>query len=85
MKCYVGQSLGAKFIQIHREENADSYWLAKAALLKNMTIDRQVILFIQYAFASDQMDVQMIQLEEESYLKDGRLPYDHNATWKLKI
>lgn len=50
-----------------------------------MAINKQVILFIQYAPATNQMDVQMIQSEDDSYLKDGRLPYDHNATWKLKI
>lgn len=74
--------------QVHinpQGSKTDAYCLAKVALLESMTIDRQAILFIQYALATNQMDVQMIPLEDDSYLKDGRFPYDHNSTRKLKV
>ena len=78
-------------MQVPREENADDDCLAKAASVEGMILDGGMLSFVQYAFATDRIEVQEIPLRDDwmvpivSYLKEGRLPDDHVSARKLKI
>ena len=56
VKCHVCTNLEAKFVRIPREENMDANRLAIAASLGSMTLNRQVLSFIQYSLATNEVD-----------------------------
>ena len=53
-------NLEAKFVHIPREENIDANRLAIAASSGSMTLIRQVLSFIQYSPATNEVDKHMI-------------------------
>ena len=49
-----------KFVQVPREGNEHTDHLAKAASEEHMTIGSQVLSFIQYSLAINEVDIQAI-------------------------
>ena len=97
MKLYLDQvkrsidDLQAKIIQIPREENEQADRLAKAASAEHMITHGNVLSFVQISPLIDLSNVQEIGSESNwtttiaSYLKDGILPNEKEATRKLKV
>ena len=97
MKLYLDQvkrsidDLQAKIIQIPREENEQADRLAKAASAEHMITHGNVLSFVQISPLIDSSNVQEIGFESNwtttiaSYLKDGILPNEKEATRKLKV
>ena len=97
MKRYLDQvkrrvdDLQAKIVQIPRGENEQADHLAKAALVEHMITHGNVLSFVQLSPLIDSGDVQKIGSESNwtttiaSYLKDGVLPDEKEATRKLKV
>ena len=97
MKLYLDQvkmrinDLQAKIIQIPRGENEQADCLAKAASAEHMITHGNVLSFVQISPLIDSSDVQEIGTESNwtttiaSYLKDGILPNEKEATRKLKV
>jgi len=65
--------------------------LAKVASVGYTDVPSQVLSFVQYSPAIDKVEVQVIPLGVDwttpiiSYLKNGTLPEDRNASRRLKI
>ena len=74
MKRQVGMNLEAKFVHIPREENIDANRLAIAASSGSMTLIRQVLSFIQYSPATNEVEA----YDPNRNQLDGKLQ-DHNA------
>lgn len=80
-----------KFMQISGEENEQPDFLAKVAFVEYMTIDSQVLSFVQYSLAIDKLDVHVIQTGVNwmtpilFYLKNGLLTEKVNASRRLKV
>ena len=97
MKRYLDQvrkrvdDLKAKIIQIPRGENEQANCLAKASPAENMITLNNVLSFVQLSPPIDSNDVQEIGSESNwttplaSYLKNGVLPDEKEATRKLKV
>ena len=91
IKGKVSEGLSAKFVQIPREENEQVDRLAKAASTECMVITNQVLSFIQYSPAIDKVEIQVIPIGTDwmmsivSYLNNGALPKDRNASNRLKV
>ena len=97
MKLYLDQvkrsidDLQAKIIQIPREENEQANRLAKAASAEHTITHGNVLSFVQISPLIDLSNVQEIGSESNwtttiaSYLKDGILPNEKEATRKLKV
>lgn len=91
VKGRVSQKLLAKFMQILREENKQADHLAKAASAEHMVITGLVLSFIQYSPSIDKIDVHVIPIRVDwttpivSYLRNGMLSEDHNASCRLKV
>ena len=83
--------LQAKIIQIPRGENKQADRLAKAASAEHMITHGNVLSFVQLSPLIDSSDVQEIGSVSNwtttiaSYLKDGILPNEKEATRKLKV
>ena len=86
VKKRVSQNFVLKFMQIPREENEHANRLAKIAYVEHMSINNQVLSFIQYSLAIKEVDVQVIPIGVDlmtlivSYLKKGTVLEDHNAS-----
>ena len=84
-------NLRVKFVQIPKEENEHADQLAKAASAEHMVISGQVLSFVQMSSLINNTSVQEIGSKNSwttpiaSYLKDGVLPGDKEATRKLKV
>ena len=97
MKRYLDQVKGrvddlkAKIVQIARGENEQVDCLAKAASAEHMITHGNVLSFVQLSPLIDSDDVQEIGSESNwttpiaSYLKNGVLPDEKEAAWKLKV
>ena len=97
MKLYLDQvkrsidDLQAKIIQIPKGENEQADRLAKAASAEHMITHGNVLSFVQISPLIDLSNVQEIGSESNwtttiaSYLKDGILPNEKEATRKLKV
>ena len=91
IKGKVSEGLSAKFVQIPREENKQVDRLAKAASAECMVVTDQVLSFIQYSPAIDKVEIQVIPMGTDwmmsiiSYLNNGMLPKDRNASSRLKV
>ena len=91
VKLKVYRNFLVKFVQIPREENEQANCLAKAATMKHMAINNQVLSFVQHSPANDKMDIQVIPKGDDwmasiiSYLKNKMFPEDNNASRKLKV
>ena len=65
--------------------------MAKAASTKHMTIGHQVLSFTQHSPATKELEIQVIPAGIDwtilitSYLKNGTLLKDHNASRRLKV
>lgn len=85
------QSFLFKFVEISREENEQADHLAKVASAEHMVVSGQVLSFIQYSLAMDEVEVLVIPNEVDwmkpiiSYLKNETIPDDHNASRRLKV
>ncbi|XP_065639023.1 uncharacterized protein LOC136071527 [Quercus suber] len=83
--------LKAKIIQIPRGENEQADHLAKAASTEHMNSLDNVLSFVQPSPLIDSIDVQEIGSKSNwtlplvSYLKNGVLPDEKEATRKLKV
>ena len=60
VKGHIGQGFMAKFVQIPMEENELANHLARAVSIEHMTVDSQVLSFIQYSPAIKELEVQVI-------------------------
>ncbi|XP_075654832.1 uncharacterized protein LOC142625003 [Castanea sativa] len=86
-----GEQMKKYLSMILREENERADRLAKAASVDYMNTTNKVLSFMQYAPAIDKLEVQVIPTGTDwttpiiSYLKDGTLPEDHNASRRLKL
>ena len=97
MKRYLDQvkaridNLEARVVQIPREENERADRLAKAASAEHMVIPGNVLSFVQLSPLIDPSNVQEVCSDNSwtaplvSYLKDGVLPDEKEATRKLKV
>ena len=97
MKRYLDQVKGrvddlkAKIVQIPRGENERADRLAKATSAEHMITHGNVLPFVQLSPLIDSDDVQEIGSESNwttpiaSYLKNGVLPDEKEAAWKLKV
>ena len=91
VKSKLGYGFVVKFIQISREENEQADWLEKAASAEYTNIASKVLSFVQYTPSIDELEVQVIFLGIDwttsiiSYLKDGTLLEDCNASRRLKV
>ena len=87
----ISQKFSAKFVQIPRGENEQANRLAKAASAQHMFITGWVLSFIQNLPAIAKVDIQVIPIEADwtmliiSYLRDGTLPQDHDASRRMKV
>ena len=83
--------LRAKIIQIPGRENKQADRLAKAASAKHMITHGNVLSFVQLSPLINSSDMQEIGSKSNwttpiaSYLKDGVLPDEKEATRKLKV
>ena len=85
-------SLEVKFVQISRGENECADRLVKAASAEFMLVPEQVLSFVQISsLIDDGTNVQEVNSESNwttpliSYLKTGVLPYESDATRKVKV
>ena len=91
IKGNMSEGLSAKFVQIPREENKQVDRLAKAASAECMVVTDQALSFIQYSPAIDKVEIQVIPMGTDwmmsiiSYLNNGMLPKDRNASSRLKV
>ena len=87
----ISQKFLAKFVQISRGENEQANRLAKAASAEHMVITGRILSFVQNSPAIAKIDIQVIPTEAGwttpiiSYLRDGTLLQDHNASRRLKV
>ena len=65
--------------------------MAKATSVEWMVVTNQVLSFVQYSLTIDKVEVQVIPMGSDwmmpivSYLRNGMLPKDHNASRRLKV
>ena len=91
VKRKVNWGLSAKFVQIPRKKNKQVDCLAKVASIEYMDVICLVLSFVQYSPAIDKVEVQMIPLGTDwmvpiaSYLRNGMLPKNRNASYRLKV
>jgi len=91
IKGKVNEGLSAKCVHIPREENEQANRLAKATSAEWMVVTNQVLSFVQYSPTIDKVEVQVIPMGSDwmmpivSYLRNGTLPKDHNASRRLKV
>ena len=91
VKRKVSEGLSTKFVQIPKEGNEQADCLAKAASVECMDVTNQVLSFVQYSPTIDKVEVQVIPLGTDwtmpivSYLRNGTLPEDRNASRRLKV
>ena len=91
VKRRTNQNFVAEFVQVPREENEHADRLAKAASIEHMTTSRQVLSFTQHSPAIEELEIQVIPTGIDwtilitSYLKNGALLEDHNASRRLKV
>ena len=86
VKRQTNQNFVAEFLQVPREEKEHVDRVAKAASTEHMIIDHQVLSFTQHFPATKELEIQVIlvgigwMIHITSYLKNGMLPEDHNAS-----
>ena len=86
VKRRIDQNFVAEFVQVLWEENEHADWLAKAASVEHITIGLQVLSFTQHSLAIEELETQVISagidwtIRITSYLKNGTLLKDHNAS-----
>ncbi|XP_075649979.1 uncharacterized protein LOC142620502 [Castanea sativa] len=91
IKGEISNELLARFMQIPREKNEQADRLAKVASTEYMFVPNQVLSFVQYSLTIDKVAVQVIPIGTNwttpiiSYLRNGTLTKDHNASRKLKV
>lgn len=60
VKQHVGHDLDIRFVQVPREENVNTDHLAKVVSAEGMILDGRVLSFVQYALATNQIEVQAV-------------------------
>ena len=91
VKRQTNQNFSVEFVQVLREENEHADRLAKVTSTEHMAIGRQVLSSTQHFPTIKELEIQVIPAGIDwtilitSYLKNGTLSKDHNASRRLKV
>ena len=91
VKRRTNQNFAVEFVQVLREENEHADQLAKVTSTEHMAIGRQVLSSTQHFPTIKELEIQVIPAGIDwtilitSYLKNGTLSKDHNASRRLKV